>query len=218
MPRLPRLFIDKLAITIPLEGARGADVRQTINDSFEWTDCISPANPRSRRYPDNFSFTTPDDHVASLFLRAGGGRNNHLRLEYSPNNFGESGRALLGDFLRNILGDDYLADVQGARLTRLDVAFDVRRIPLKDLMIIDLRSRKSSIIRGKQGEAESYYFPFKGTNQLCVYDKLSRDSGCERVAPSKSTASRMGSFRVQVSKTEGLYLGGCCREDGKSIS
>lgn len=173
MPRVPQLFIDKLAITIPLEGTRGEQVHQTVRDQTErWCDFISLASFRNRGYRGQYRFALENDHSAALLLEPRNQRNNYFKLEYSPNNFGDDGRALLGEYLRDILGDGYLTDIRNARLTRLDVAFDVRRMRLKDLMIIDLRNRKSSIIRGRQGEAESYYFPFKGTNQLCVYDKL----------------------------------------------
>jgi hypothetical protein len=178
MSRYPALFIDKLAITIPLETARSEGVHDAVIESHhhQWADYISPGRFSNRGYRGNYEFITPEGSKAFLFLQATNPRNNQFRLEYSPNNFGEAGRALLGGYLREILGETYLDDVLGARLTRLDVAFDVRRVRLKDLLIVDLRGGKSSIIRGKEGrDAESYYFPFKGTNQLCVYDKLQED-------------------------------------------
>lgn len=170
---IPTLFIDKVAITIPLDGTRRREVSQAVEDSSErWADYISLASLRNRSYVGQFKFTLPDDTAATLLLQPTNRRNNFMKLEYSPNNFGEAGRALLGEYLADILGDTYIDDIRGARLSRLDVAFDVRRLPLKDLLIVDCRGGKSSIIRGREGEAESYYFPFKGTNQLCVYDKL----------------------------------------------
>ena len=208
MPPLPRLFIDKLAITIPLEGTRGEEVHQAVVDSAErWCDFISLASFRNRSYLGQYRFTTPEGHSATLLLEPRNRRNNYFKLEYSPNNFGESGRALLGDYLREVLGDGYLADIQGAKLTRLDVAFDVRRIPLKDLMIIDLRSRKSSIIRGKQGEAESYYFPFKGTNQLCVYDKLKEMADTGEPPPSNRRPAEWIRFEYRYRRLKGYTLG-----------
>lgn len=174
MSRYPTLFIDKLALSIPIEAQRQEDVREAINESSErWMDFISLASLRNHRYEGQFQFTTPEGYQAVLLLQPRNRRNNFFKLEYSPNNFGEAGRALLGDYLREILGAGYLEDILSARLSRLDVAFDVRRVPLKELLIVDLRGGKSSIIRGRRGgDAESYYFPFNGTNQLCVYDKL----------------------------------------------
>ncbi|CAG4884065.1 protein of unknown function [Georgfuchsia toluolica] len=173
MPRVPALFIDKLAITIPLDGQRRQEVRLAVDDSSEqWGDFVSLASLRNRSYIRQFRFTTPDGAVATLLLEPTNRRNNEFKLEYSPNNFGQSGRALLGEYLQVILGRTYLEDIWNAKLTRLDVAFDIRRVPLQDLLITDTKSRKSSIIRGVEGKAESYYFPFTGTNQLCVYDKL----------------------------------------------
>lgn len=185
MPRYPTLFIDKLAITIPIEAQRREEVSQAVNESAErWMDFISLASMRNRSYVGKFKFTTPEGYVAALLLQPRNPRNNFLKLEYSPNNFGEVGRALLGDYLRDILGAGYLEDILNARLTRLDVAFDVRRVPLKELLIVDRRGGKSSIIRGAQGgDAESYYFPFTGTNQLCVYDKLQQLIDTRKLLP-----------------------------------
>ena len=173
MPRYPTLFIDKLGITIPLEGQRGQEVHQAVIDSAErWGDYIALASLRNRSYLGQYKFSTREGTNAVLLLQPRNRRNNFFKLEYSPNNFGDAGRTLLGEYLREILGDTYLDDILSANLTRLDVAFDVRRLRLKDLLIVDTRGGKSSIIRNGQGEAESYYFPFNGTNQLCVYDKL----------------------------------------------
>lgn len=173
MSSYPTLFIDKLGITIPLEGQRGQEVQEAVIDSAErWGDYIALASLRNRSYLGQYKFSTPEGINAVLLLQPRNRRNNYFKLEYSPNNFGDAGRALFGEYLREILGDTYLEDILSANLTRLDVAFDVRRLRLKDLLIVDTRGGKSSIIRNGQGEAESYYFPFNGTNQLCVYDKL----------------------------------------------
>lgn len=185
MPRYPTLFIDKLAITIPIEAQRREEVWEAINESAElWMDFISLASLRTRSYAGKFKFTTPEGYKAVLLLQPRNRSYNFFKLEYSPNNFGEAGRALLGDYLRDILGTGYLEDILTARLTRLDVAFDVRRVPLKELLIADLRGGKSSIIRGREsGDAETYYFPHKGTNQLCVYDKLQEMIDTRKLLP-----------------------------------
>jgi hypothetical protein len=186
MSRYPSLFIDKLAVTIPLDGSRGADVHHAVTESaYEWSEFISLASLRNRSYIGQYKFTISDGRSATLLLQPRNPRNNYFKLEYSPNNFGEEGRALLGEYLRNILGDGYLDDIRGAKLTRLDVTFDVRRLPLKDLLIVDCKGRKSSIIRGREGgDAETYYFPFDGKRQLCVYDKLQQIRDKQGLPPS----------------------------------
>lgn len=177
MYRYPTLFIDKLAITVPLPVERGEQAHQAICDSTErWADHINFASLRRHRYTEAFQFEVARKIKATLLLQPTNPRNNYFKLEYSPDKFGETGRRLLGEYLQEILGNDYLELLLAGRLTRLDVAFDIRRVRLKDLLIVDLRGGKSSIIRGMEsGDAESYYFPFKGTNQLCVYDKLQED-------------------------------------------
>ena len=156
MPRVPKLFIDKLVITVRFDSSRAEAVRQAIEDSFEWSDAIEPIDIDISNYSENFQFVAPNGHKATLQMGPRNRRNNNFRLEYSPNNLGAAGRAALGEYLRDTLGDGYLTDIRNGRLTRLDLAFDVRRIRLKDLMIVDLRGRKTSIIRGEQGEVETY--------------------------------------------------------------
>jgi hypothetical protein len=173
---LPSLFIDKLAVTISLEADRQSEVHDAANDAIhEWDEFVVLENPRSSGYRSKFSFTVANGGRASLFFQPTNPRNNYFKLEYSPNNFGGAGLALLGEYLQQILGDTYLTDIREADLRRLDVAFDVRRVRLKDLLITDRDSRKSIIYRGEQGEAETFYFPPDGKRQLCVYDKLKED-------------------------------------------
>lgn len=181
MPRYPSLFIDKLAVTLPRTSTQRAALNDAIDDARErWAEFITIARRAHRRYEGHFTFTLPSGKKASLFIAPYVQSDNYFKLEYSPNNFGEEGRMLLGLFLRDILGDTYIEDIKGGRLTRLDVAFDVRRINLGDLLIVDTKWSKSSIIRGEDGEVETYYFPFRSpvpAHQLCVYDKLRETTG-----------------------------------------
>lgn len=152
MLRYPALFIDKLAINVPLGEQRGREVHDAVIESHHdhWADFISPGRFTIRGYRGNYEFVTPEGSKASLFLRPTNPSNNEFRFEYSPNNFGATGRALFGDYLREILGRRYLEDVRGANLTRLDLAFDVPRVRLKDLLVVDLRGRKSAITTGRK--------------------------------------------------------------------
>lgn len=179
MSRYPSLFVDTLAVTVPLASARRIALEQALEDSLDrWPDYTNIAHREHRRYEGHYTFTLPSDERASLFIAPRARSNNYFKLEYSPNNFGEDGRTVLGSFLRDILGDTYIDDIKDGRLTRLDVAFDVRRISLADLLIIDTARRKSSIIRGEDGEIETYYSPFGApAHQLCVYDKLREVTG-----------------------------------------
>lgn len=208
MRHYPELFIDKLAITIPLARLRGQEVHEAVIESHhhQWADYISPGRFPNRGYRGKYEFTTPEGCIASLFLQPTNPRNNQFRLEYSPNNFGESGRALLGDYLREILGRGYLDDVLGATLTRLDIAFDVPRVRLKDLLIVDLRGRKSSIIRGTEGEPETYYFPPDSTNQICVYDKLQETIDREGLPLAGHIRAQRVRFEYRYSKMKGYTL------------
>jgi len=168
----PSLFVDKISLTLPIESGRRQDIEQNLNESTEqWANFISLAHLHSR-YRDQFNFTLPTGATALLQFNPYNRHNNYLKLEYSPDRFGAEGRSFLGQYLRGLLGHGYLNEMQSAKINRLDLAFDVRRQHLNNLLIVDRRNNKSAIIRSNISGVESYYFPFQGTNQLCVYDKF----------------------------------------------
>lgn len=184
MPALPSLFIDRLAVTIPLSDYRQQDTREAASGSLHsWDEFIAWERPFNGNYRVRLTFTAPNGETATIFLDPKNSAHNYFKLEYSPHNLESEGRSLLGEYLREILGEDYLTDIREGDLRRLDVAFDVRRIRLKDLLLIDREGRKSCIYRGQDGEAETFYFPEKGSRQLCVYDKLREDESNNGVSP-----------------------------------
>ena len=103
-------------------------------------------------------------------------RVRYLRIEYSPNAAGEGGRARLRRFLDELLDgrcDDF---IRQAFVTRVDVGFDVYRLPLKNIlvtqrMIRGRQNRGARLFVGKDGELETIYTPLAKSRYLVLYDK-----------------------------------------------
>ncbi len=113
-----------------------------------------------------------------------------LRFEFSPNAAGSGGRTRLRRFLELLLADGYRQAISEARITRLDIGFDVYRQPLRDLAISFRQGRKTRgtrVITGGDGEVESIYTPGGATRQLAVYDKTREINFQARKAASESS-------------------------------
>lgn len=166
----PRLFIDKLALTIPIAEGERQGVLDRLDERERWhDDLVGPARSAGR-YQYKYVYTAPNGHAVLIFAsprRAA----NFLKLEYSPNNISESGRDALSALLQAVIGSGYREAFYAGAVNRIHVAFEKTRIPLSDLWVSDSKPRKSAIIRGDDGKTETVYLPFGATRQLCVYDK-----------------------------------------------
>jgi len=174
MRTLPKLFVDKLSLTIPIVASRHEVIRAQLADAVSWSQHLYGADARNSRYRDKYRISIEDQGVADIFVNPQNDAANFMRIEYSPNNLGEVGRRLLGAYLQAVLGSEWRADLMGSRVTRTDWAIDIHRTWLDDLLVVDLRPRrnKTAIYRGLSGAIETYYSPHKGTNQFRIYDKL----------------------------------------------
>lgn len=178
MTSLPRLFIDKLELTITVDRERQRDVQERLSDASErWLDNLT--NPRARgRYRYRYELTTPSGHIITIKSQPLTESANYLKLEYSPENIGIEGSELLGAYLAFVLGTQYRQDFYLGEVNRIDITFDVRRRPLYELWIHDTRlpRKVSALIRGGDLQAETIYFGYNtkrrsNKRQLIVYDK-----------------------------------------------
>lgn len=173
MTSVPRLFVDKFVVTLSMDRSVSAEISEAIIDSSEaWAGVVSQESPIKSGYREHFQIEVPNGKRASIFLDPFNSSHGFFRLEYSPYSLERDGLVLLGEYLREVLGDGYLDQLLDGRLSRLDLAFDVRRYQLKDFLIFDSQQRKSLIFRGEDSEFETYYYPPNGANQLCIYNKL----------------------------------------------
>jgi hypothetical protein len=168
---IPTLFIDKLSITIPIAEDEHQGILERLDTQVTWHG--PPETNRTQAtgcYRLKYRFAVPNGELISVFAsprRAA----NFLKLEYSPNNIDIVGRDALSDLLQTIIGNHYQVAFYAGAVNRLDVAFDIHRIPLSDLWVSDSQSKKSAVIRGEDIRTETVYLPFRATRQLCVYDK-----------------------------------------------
>lgn len=186
MPTLPRLFIDWLHLSIPVEHDDREAVQRRLDDFERWTDIVEGEElRRGSRYRFQYTIRTPNGARIALHSMPWKAGTKYLKLEYSPRNVDESGGHVLARYLRYVLGADYRTLYYNGTVIRADITLDAHRIPVRDLWVQDLRNptRTSAIIRGSDLRAETLYFGYgNATRQLIVYDK-----GAEQGRPRNTT-------------------------------
>lgn len=185
MATLPRLFIDKLVLTIDVSEQRRALVQDQLSNASEpFYDNLTNPAPRGR-YRYRYELTVPNGEVITIQSQPASASHNYLKLEYSPERIGSDGAGLLATYLNFVLGPQFRQDFYQGHVDRIDITFDVHRLRLDDLWIQDLRNpgKTSAVIRGGDLQCETLYFGYGTTRQLIVYDK-----NTERGRPRSNTA------------------------------
>lgn len=212
MPRLPRLFIDTLHITIPITPVeRELAVQARLDEIESWSDDVTGEELRRGRYRLKYVLIVPNGEKIRIFARpresdaarAERQRNNrsprnYLKIEYSPEKIRPEGKAILFERLATILGSTYSEDFRHARVDRADFTFDIRRTKLCDLWIEDTKDRKSNMIRGEDLNIQTLYFGYQASRSLIVYDKREEREAAGR--PSSTTAAWVR-FEYRYSKS-----------------
>lgn len=203
MASLPRLFIDKLFLTIPLEPRRGEDVLERLQVSVAWREDLSRP-PRDWRYCSEYELDAPNGETVTLYADPRARGTNFLKLEYSPNNIGDAGSAVLSAHLHEILGRSYRRLFYAGFVRRIDLAFDAPRISPHDLWVQDRRTRKteSAIIRGRDLQTETIILGYDTTRQLIVYDKM-QEQAKKRRQPLRRHAASL--TRIEYRYEKGKY-------------
>ena len=182
------LFVDKLNVNIPIpENRIPAVEQQALNVPDIFDGYLHLAGTIRTGYQDHYKLGPHGDkkRQVDIFIAPRRVTSSYLKIDYSPVNVRETGRILLGRYLHHLLGDTWLEDFRQGHLTRIDLAFDARRVAIENLLIEDYAPRdKSMLYRGEAGEVETYYFPNKGNKQLVVYDKPQEQIDTGQVLPS----------------------------------
>lgn len=201
---LPRLFIDTLNLTvqIPVQERQAVEAWLQESSSFgEWP--LNQSNARTGTYRARYALTTPNGEIVKIEVNPHKASNAYMRLEYSPEKIGIEGATTLAATLAGCLGLDYREYFYQGTATRLDATFDLRRIPLRDLWVIDGRAGfKSALIRGKTLNIETIYCGYstnqtKCYRQLCIYDKFKER---QRAGRQSSSSTHWVRFEYRYSK------------------
>jgi hypothetical protein len=204
MPSCSPLFIDKLAVTLEV---RDETVRDFLEDMLQHQDhlggyallsegrvpyfrlaktlqlsdkckvlfqCI-PTSFRQRRNSRDDPESSPDTDVEPVRQR------RFLRMEWNPSIIEET-PALRSDFLgilRNIFGDTMEEEFLSARITRIDLATDVRQLPIEQIAVARQDNTVSSAIYyGRDGRPQTIYLGAKDSDlRFAIYDKRAQSGG-----------------------------------------
>lgn len=178
MRPLPRLFIDTFELTIPVDEDQKQTVQDRLSDASErWINNLTSHTPQGR-YEYRYKLEAPNGAVITIKSSPARRAANYLKLEYKPDQIGRDGASMLAAFLRFILGETYRQDFYSGNVNRMDITFDVRRIPLENFWIEDFRAgMKSSLIRGKSRQLETIYLGYKSRREFYAYDKNAEVEG-----------------------------------------
>lgn len=201
---IPRLFIDTLNLTIQIPVQERQAVDAWLQESSRFGDWpLNQSNARAGAYGSRYSLTAPNGEIVKIEANPHNPSNAYLRLEYSPEKIGIEGATTLAATLAGCLGSNYREYFYQGTATRLDVTFDLRRIPLRDIWIIDRRTGfKSALIRGKTLDIETIYCGYstsqtKCYRQLCIYDKVKER---QRAGRPSLTSTHWVRFEYRYSK------------------
>ena len=204
MPVCSPLFIDKLAVTLEV---RDETVRDAFEDMLQHQDHLGdyallsegrapyfrlaktlqlsdkckilfqcmPTSFRQRHGSSEDPEASPDIDVEPVRQR------RFLRMEWNPSIL-EENPALRSDFfdiLHNIFGDTMEEEFLSARITRIDLATDVRQLPIEKIAVARQDNTVSSAIYyGRDGRPQTIYLGAKESDlRFTIYDKRAQSGG-----------------------------------------
>lgn len=178
MSSLPRLFIDTLELTIPVDEGRKQVVQERLDDASErWPDNLISL-PARRPYARRYQLDMPGGGTITIKAEPEKQASNYLKLEYKPEQIGTEGARTLAQYLRFVLGETYREDFYQGNVNRLDATFDIRRVSIENFWVEDSRDKmKSALIRGKSRRIETIYLGYKSRREFYVYDKKAEKEG-----------------------------------------
>ena len=95
MPTLPRLFIDTLELTIPVDDDQKEAVQDRLNDASEhWLDSLT-SHPPQGRYAYRYKLEVPNGGIITIKAAPARQTANYLKLEYKPDQLGADGTTAL---------------------------------------------------------------------------------------------------------------------------
>src|SRR5689334_22180446 len=130
--KVPRLFIDKLSLTVPVAAEHIASVSDRMSVASErLPGQVIEHDPRVTRYRIHFRLSISADTAIHIFAEPHRRTDNFLKIEYSPNNVGPEGARILALYLRFVLGPSFVEDFYAGNVNRFHVGFDIHRIRLE---------------------------------------------------------------------------------------
>ena len=209
MRPLPRLFIDTLELTIPVDEDQKQAVQDRLNDASErWLDSLT-SHPPQGRYAYRYKLEVPNGGIITIKAAPARQTANYLKLEYKPDQIGADGTTALAEYLAFVLGETYREDFYLGNVNRIDITFDVRRVPIEDFWVEDNRvGMKSALIRGKSKNLETIYLGYKSRREFYAYDKKAEIEG-----RGEAVSSKIPWVRFEYRYVSGDYpLGDICRK------
>lgn len=184
MVQPPRLFIDKLSLTIPIPTEGVQETEERLAALERRSDAVRGFQERGR-YRTRYALSLDSGELVNIWTGARNEGARGLKIEYSPERIGDTGREELTRILRAILRRGYRRLFYAGSVQRIDMTFDVRRVPITDLYFVDHRAGPPAraIIQSAGRSGETLYLGYNATRQLIVYDKNAEQGRTEARTP-----------------------------------
>lgn len=158
--------IDKLSLTYDLPQCDHQPVKEKLLDLSKEGEPFSPAKVKTTRYQTRVHLTHPmTGH--SILIQADPKPSKKsvpfMRFDYNPAKLGPEGIVFLRDRLEEVLPGNHpwKAIATGCKVTRIDVAVDVLKAPIDQLVIWSAKSGKSHCYYSASGVLETAYLEVK---------------------------------------------------------
>ncbi|MEQ9490088.1 MAG: hypothetical protein RIM72_13960 [Alphaproteobacteria bacterium] len=217
IPQLVGPLIDRLSITVPLPSKYHDDARKALSNlHLEANPKLSPKTaaklaqdegvtigPKGT-YKRGFKFRGKDqdgnllDTAFLLQADPGTGTKNFYRFEWNPRLFGPGNLESTKVLLSSVIPDGWSRVVMHGRITRLDVAFDLTKVDVNDLVLRGVRPQKFGLYVGADGRIETIYVGNPKGSHICAYDRMKaiKGNGSKEPIPEIGPVTRIESRKV----------------------
>jgi len=183
-PILHKPKIDKLSVVLPIENLQERDhVIHALNGMIMLggpTGFYAPGTKKGGyKQSVRIHSYTKAGHPSKEFMLVQANPSNEkkafMRCEWNPARLGPVGFAQMKHEMETEVLPNWLVKlISLGRVTRLDIAVDLRGTHMDDLIIRNKQSRAMTLITGTDGRTETIYFGKPKSNQLSAYDLVKK--------------------------------------------
>lgn len=173
------VFIDKLSLTLHVP----TDEQDTVTENFHQTHLEGVEIERIqfgealKTYQYAWRLNLDNGEFCLIQHSPRRGRSNFLRIEFNPAKVGRIGCDAVFQLLARSI-PSFASALQNARVTRIDIAFDVDH-PISRLLVFDTPRKQVSRTFTTQGELNALTIgSLESDRYLLVYDKRLEDEVC----------------------------------------
>ena len=185
-PTISPLFITSIALTANATSDATSFRQHTDSVIARWRESgqIQTAyNGQGQRYKVHYQLVHGTDQICSIQLDPVQPGHSTFRLEYSPAQTNEKGRALLQQHLNALFLTEYGEVMRNAKLINLELAVDIAHVNFANLLVTEKRKRTSSVYgeyMDQGGQIERFHLGApRSDGQMRIIDMANQQTKAE---------------------------------------